>query len=184
MWASLFLSKEKRQVRNSRILSEQAQYLVAEMGKLKGAVVKVGQMMAIYGEHILPVEITDALVQLEENTQALAWPIIERVLQEKLADEFADFEIEAMPLGAASLAQVHKAQHLPTGQWVCFKVQYPGVAQAIDSDINSVVRLMRFTQLLKTDQASDGWLEEIKRLLHEEVDYIKEAEKYSFSSNY
>lgn len=177
MWGSMWLNKEKRQQRNSRILSEQAHYLVEEMGKLKGAVVKVGQMMALYGQYLLPEEISEALRELEENTTALAWPIIEDVLKANLGAAYDDFLIESDVLGAASLAQVHQAVLKTTQEPVCLKVQYPGVAQAIDSDINSVVRLLRLMRLLKTDSHSDSWLDEIRRLLHAEVDYQLEAEK-------
>lgn len=177
MWGSMWLSKDKRQQRNSRILSEQAQYLAEEMGKLKGAVVKVGQMMALYGQYLLPEEITQALRQLEENTAALDWQVIEAILQANLGEQYHEFAIDPMPLGAASLAQVHKAVRHSTGEQVCLKVQYPGVADAIDSDINSVVRLLRIMQVLKTDNASDSWLDEIRRLLYAEVDYHLEAEK-------
>lgn len=177
MWGSLLLKKEQRQQRNSRILSEQAQYLADELGKLKGAVVKVGQMMALYGEHILPVEVTSALRSLEENTTALAWSAIEPLLLKQLGAAFTEFEIEQTPIGAASLAQVHKARHKPSGAIVCLKVQYPGVADAIDSDIASVMRLLRLANLVKSDKSTNEWLEEIRRLLNEEVDYQLEAQK-------
>ena len=159
MWGSLLLNKDKRQQRNSRILSEQAQYLADELGKLKGALVKVGQMMALYGEHILPQEVTEAFRSLEENTTALVWSAIKLILMEQLGDAFNDFSIEQTPLGAASLAQVHKALHKPTGEYVCLKVQYPGVADAIDSDIASVMRLLRLANVIKADASTNEWLE-------------------------
>ncbi len=180
MWGSLLLNKDKRQQRNSRILSEQAQYLADELGKLKGAVVKVGQMMALYGEHILPEEVTLAFRSLEENTTALAWSAIEPILIEQLGDAYADFEVEEVPLGAASLSQVHKALHKPSGDYVCLKVQYPGVANAIDNDIASVMRLLRLANLVKSDPSTNDWLEEIRRLLNEEVDYQLETEKSEY----
>lgn len=180
MWGSMWLNKEKRQQRNSEILSKQAQYVADELGKLKGAVVKVGQMMALYGEHLLPEEVTSALRGLEENTAALAWPVIEKILQANLGERFADFTIEQQPLGAASLAQVHKALHKPSGEWVCLKVQYPGVADAIDSDINSVVRLLSMAKFWQSNSSNNAWLDEIRRLLYAEVDYLQEAEKTQY----
>lgn len=54
-------------------MSEQANYLVSEIGKLKGSIVKIGQMMALYGEHFLPEEITQALNTLNNQTVALDW---------------------------------------------------------------------------------------------------------------
>lgn len=175
MWGSAFLGKEKRQARNKRILSEQAQYLADELGKLKGSVVKVGQIMALYGEHILPEEVTNALRTLEEQTIALDWPVIEKALQTELGESFSDFVIEQQPIGAASLAQVHKAVHKPTGESVCLKVQYPGVAEAIDSDLNSVVRLLKLSRLVTSGNEFQAWIDELRQLLHYEVDYHREA---------
>jgi len=56
--SGMFLNKEARTARNQAFMEEQATYLATELGKLKGSVVKIGQMLAIYGEHILPPEIT------------------------------------------------------------------------------------------------------------------------------
>ena len=58
---SMFANPEDREEKRRRAMAEQAQYLVRELGKLKGSVVKIGQMMALYGEHFLPPEITQAL---------------------------------------------------------------------------------------------------------------------------
>lgn len=176
MWGSAFLPKDKRQQRNRRIMSEQAQYLADELGRLKGSVVKIGQMIALYGEHLLPEEVTSALRTLEEKTTALEWPAIERALLQELGKQaLADFDIEPEPIGAASLAQVHRATHCASGRQLCLKIQYPGVADAIDSDFDSVVRLLRITRLLGSDDSIEEWLEEIRSLLHHEVDYEREA---------
>ncbi|UNU73440.1 hypothetical protein LU293_00545 [Moraxella nasovis] len=59
--SSLFLSKEARQIQKHSLLQEQANYLIAELGKPKGSVVKVEQMLALYGEHFLPKEVLNAL---------------------------------------------------------------------------------------------------------------------------
>ena len=133
MTSTLFSSKETKVEKRKKVLSEQAHYLVAELGKLKGSVVKIGQVMALYGEHFLPPEVTEALHTLEENTHALDWPIIHEILIEELGQSRVDtLDIEQEPIGTASLGQVHKAVIKETGEVICLKVQYPGVAQAID----------------------------------------------------
>src|SRR5690625_2563003 len=107
---TLFTAKDKRDEKRKEILSQQAQQLVEDLGKLKGSVVKIGQMMALFGEHFLPEEVTAALHTLESQTTALAWPTMLRHLQMELGDaKLAELEISQAPLGAASLAQVHKA---------------------------------------------------------------------------
>ena len=177
MTTSLFSSKEKRQEKRKRVLSEQAHYLVGELGKLKGSVVKIGQVMALYGEHFLPPEVTEALHTLEEKTQALDWPIIHSTLLTEIGQDKLDLlEIEQTPIGTASLGQVHKARVLATGEEICLKVQYPGVAKAIDSDLNSVAQLLKLARLVSFGPAFDDWLEEVRLMMHREVNYTLEAE--------
>lgn len=177
MTGSLFTSKAKRAEKRKKILSEQAHFLVAELGKLKGSVVKIGQVMALYGEHFLPPEVTEALHTLEENTQALDWPIISDVLVAQLGKEkFFQLEIDPNPIGTASLGQVHKAIIKSTGEEICLKVQYPGVAEAIDSDLNAVAQLLRLARLVTFGPAFDDWLEEVRVMMHREVNYTLEAE--------
>ncbi|CAA0107432.1 putative protein kinase UbiB [BD1-7 clade bacterium] len=175
MMGSMWLSPQARQARNKEILSEQAQYLADELGKLKGSVVKVGQLMALYGEHILPEEVVDALRTLEEQTTALAWEAIEPQLRNALKDDYSHFDIELDPIGAASLAQVHRAIHLPSGDDVCLKIQYPGVSTSIDSDLNAVAQLLKMSHLVTAGQPFDEWLDEMRQLLAYEVDYFREA---------
>ncbi len=177
MWGSAFLPKSQRQKRNKRILSEQSQYLVDQLGELKGSVVKIGQIMALYGEHILPEEVTDALRTLEEQTTALQWSAIEEVARNELGDKLDDFVVDQEPIGAASLAQVHRALHKPSGDWVCLKIQYPGVAESIDSDLGSVVRLLKLSRMVNVgNDQFDEWINEVSTLLHFEVDYLREAQ--------
>lgn len=176
MTASLFSSKEKRAERRSQVLSEQARYLVEELGKLKGSVVKIGQVMALYGEHFLPVEVTEALHTLEDNTMALEWPIIRGILYEQLgASRMAELEIEPEPIGTASLGQVHRARIKSSDELICLKVQYPGVAQAVDADLDAVAQLLKLARLVSMGPDFDDWLEEVRLMMHREVDYRLEA---------
>ncbi|NRB39697.1 MAG: AarF/ABC1/UbiB kinase family protein [Pseudomonadales bacterium] len=176
MLGTAFLEKEKRQQANKKIISQQAHYLARELGKLKGSIVKVGQLMALYGEHILSAEVTEALRTLEEQTISLSWTAIEPVLQQQLGKAYSEFDIEQDPIGAASLAQVHRAVHRPTGASVCLKVQYPEVVAAIDSDIDSIITLLKVLRLVSASTAFNDWVDEMRHLLHLEVDYLREAE--------
>jgi len=177
MTSSLFSGKEKRAQKRKKVLSEQAYFLVKELGKLKGSVVKIGQVMALYGEHFLPPEVTEALHTLEESTTALDWSIIRGVLYEQLgAQRMSELDIEEEPIGTASLGQVHCARILKTGDIICLKVQYPGVAQAIDADLDAVAQLLRLARVVTFGPAFDDWLEEVRVMMHREVDYKLEAE--------
>jgi len=173
---SIFSSKSKRVEKRKSAISKQAQFIVKELGKLKGSVVKIGQVMALYGEHFLPPEVTEALHTLEENTTALDWSIIRGVLCDQLgAEVMSQLEIEHEPIGSASLGQVHRARIIATGEMICLKVQYPGVAQTIDVDLNAVAQILKLTQLVSFGQAFDDWLEEVRVMMHREVDYLLEA---------
>ncbi|MFA9485932.1 MULTISPECIES: ABC1 kinase family protein [unclassified Moraxella] len=173
--SGLFLSKEAKEIQKHTLLKEQANYLVSELGKLKGSVVKIGQMLALYGEHFLPKEVIDALHTLDANTTPLSWHIIYDALKAELGERVHDFEIERTPIGTASLAQVHKAVHKYSGRTVALKVQYPNVAGAIDSDLAIFKQLLKITNAVPQTKALDDWFLEIKELLQTEVDYHTEA---------
>ena len=177
MAANLLTSKEKKSARRKEALSQQAAFLVSEMGKLKGSVVKIGQMMALYGEHFLPAELTAALHAFEHQTTALKWPAIRKTLKQQLGQKrLSELNIDRVPIGAASLGQVHRAVRIRDGREICLKIQYPGVADAVDSDLDGVSRLLRLTRLIKATEAFHDWIEEIRIMLHREIDYLLEAE--------
>lgn len=173
---NLFTAAEDREQRQREILSEQAQYLVKELGKLKGSVVKVGQMMALLGEHFLPVEVTTALHTLESDTTALAWPAMVRHLRAELGERMDELDIETEPLGAASLGQVHKARRKSDGRELALKIQYPGVAAAIDSDLQALVQLLKLTRLVPITEEFNSWLDEVHAMLSREVNYHLELD--------
>jgi predicted unusual protein kinase regulating ubiquinone biosynthesis (AarF/ABC1/UbiB family) len=176
MATNWFGSKDKRDARHRAMLSSQAEFLVEELGKLKGSVVKIGQVMALYGEHFLPEEVTEALHTLEDQTTWLEWPSIERVLKEELgAQRLAELEVDPDPIGAASLGQVHRARRRSDGLELVLKVQYPGVDEAVDSDLNSVAQLLKVARLVSFGPEFNDWLEEVRDMMHREVDYRLEA---------
>ena len=173
---TLFSAPDKREERRKAILSQRAEELVAELGELKGSVVKIGQMMALFGEHFLPEEVTAALHTLENDTAALEWPAMERHLKQQLGTvKLAELEVDPEPLGAASLGQVHRARRKKDGRELVLKVQYPGVADAIDSDMRALVRLLKLSRLVPITDQFNQWLDEVRAMLGREVDYDLEA---------
>jgi predicted unusual protein kinase regulating ubiquinone biosynthesis (AarF/ABC1/UbiB family) len=175
---ALLAPRAERERRRRAALDAEARYLANELGKLKGSVVKIGQAMALYGEHFLPEEITAALHTLEDRTVALEWPVIRRELQRELGRaRLAELEIDPVPIAAASLGQVHLARRRADQRAICLKVQYPGVAQSIDSDIDAVAALLRIGRLVGAGREFGAWLEEVRAMLHREVDYTLEAAK-------
>ena len=174
--SSIFSSEEEKEKKRKKAMKEQADYLVSEIGKLKGSIVKIGQMTALYGEHFLPEEITQALNTLNNQTVALAWPAIEEQLRLQLGSKLDDLTIHQEPIGTASLAQVHRATRKSDGLELVLKVQYPGVADAIDSDMSLFKNMLKLTRMVPQTREFDQWFDEVREMMHREVNYKIEAE--------
>ncbi|MHA3052553.1 ABC1 kinase family protein [Acinetobacter sp. ANC 4640] len=172
---TIFSSDEEKERKRKKVLKEQADYLVSEIGKLKGSIVKIGQMMALYGEHFLPDEITQALSTLNNQTMALEWSAIQPHLKNELGEKYYELEINPEPIGTASLAQVHRAKRKSDGLDIALKIQYPGVANAIDSDMNLFRSMIRLTNMVPQTREFDQWFEEVREMMHREVSYDVEA---------
>ena len=159
----------------SEIARREARRFVAELGRLKGTYVKIGQMMALMGEHFLPPALAEAMHDLGDQTEPLPWESVEPVLRESLGERYTELEIERQALAAASLAQVHVATVRATGEQICLKVQYPGLAEVIDSDFDAVVRMLVLARWVQAGRDLDDWLESMRHHLHNEIDYHREA---------
>ncbi|MHA7816891.1 MAG: ABC1 kinase family protein [Pseudohaliea sp.] len=160
---------------DSELLRREARRFVAELGRLKGTYVKIGQMFALLGEHFLPPALTEALHELEAATEPLPWPEIEPALREALGERLDELEVEPEAIAAASLAQVHRAVIRKTGEAIVLKVQYPGLADVIDSDFDAVVRMLLLARWIKAGRELDDWLGSLRQQLHNEIDYEREA---------
>ncbi len=174
----VFTDAEGRDQQFKVLLESQAKILAHELGHLKGSLMKVGQMLALYGEHFLPAEVAQTLKSLNEQSISVHWPEIERLLQKRLGPErMAELDIDVRPLAAASMGQVHRARVKATGEEICLKVQYPGVDTAIDTDIKALRSLLAMFRFAPTHGPGfDQIFEEIKGMLRQELDYEKEAD--------
>ncbi|HOB60891.1 MAG TPA: AarF/ABC1/UbiB kinase family protein [Candidatus Competibacteraceae bacterium] len=176
---NMFVFGEQRHAQRRQMLAEQARILVDELGQLKGSVMKMGQILALYGDYfLLPPEVVDVLRTLQDDSPPLAWPALEAVLYAELgADRLNELEVDREPLAAASLGQVHRALRRSDGRELCIKIQYPGVAESIDSDLNSIGALLLFSNLLPTSFISlPELMSEVREMLHREVDYRQELD--------
>lgn len=178
---SLLLPKEQQQVHNDKALEREAHRFVKHLGELKGAYVKIGQMLALYGEHILPSQVTEALHTLESSTVPLDWGAIQPVVVEQLGEQgWSDLAVDDNPVAAASLSQVHQASLQGQKAKVCVKVQYPGIADAIEDDFKNVMQMLSLARWVKSGRQMKELTEELKRYLLREVDYsyeLKTAER-------
>ena len=163
--------------RNSNRLAErEAKRLVDQLGKLKGTYVKIGQMMALLGEHFLPDELAAALHSLHDATEPLPWETVNEAFQQQLGSHYSELEIDPVPLAAASLAQVHRARVIATNREVCLKLLYPGVTDTIESDFKTVKRMLSLTRVFKAARDLDRFIDDIKELLLFEINYRREAD--------
>lgn len=160
---------------SSRLARREAQRFVAELGRQKGTYVKIGQMLALFGEHFLPPVLSEALHQLHDQTTPVPFSELEPVLRDTLEDRYDELQIETEAVAAASLAQVHRARIKSSGEVICLKIQYPGLAQMIDADFDAVVRLLTVARWVKAGRELDEWLASLRQHLHHEVDYLREA---------
>jgi predicted unusual protein kinase regulating ubiquinone biosynthesis (AarF/ABC1/UbiB family) len=172
---SFFLPEKERRAVRQEFLSQEANLFVQKLGELKGTYVKIGQMMALYGDGLLPREVTDALHDLEHKTRSLEWAAIEPVLTLALGERYLELQIDHYPIAAASLSQVHRATCVKDGRKLCIKVQYPGVAQTIDSDFKSLMQMLRMARWLDSGRDLERWMNEIRLMLVDEIDYVREG---------
>ena len=172
--SSVFLAEDKKKDVRQQALAREARLFTVQLGELKGAYVKIGQMLALYGDYLLPKAVTDALHELEHNTSSLEWSAIEPVIQNTLGVRYQELTIEQQPIAAASLAQVHRATRKSDGHALCIKVQYPGVADTIEADFKAVLQMLKFARRAQTVRDFESWAKDIKNLLIDEVDYGRE----------
>lgn len=147
-----------------------------QLSRLRGAAMKLGQMISLDAGDVLPRELTEILARLRDSAHYMPPAQLERVLTAEWgADWRSRFRhFGAQPIAAASIGQVHKAV-LPDGRVLAIKVQYPGIAASIDADVDNVATLLRVSGLLPQGLDIAPLLAEAKRQLHEEADYLREA---------
>jgi predicted unusual protein kinase regulating ubiquinone biosynthesis (AarF/ABC1/UbiB family) len=149
-----------------------------QLSRQRGAAMKLGQMISMDAGDILPAELTAILARLREAAHFMPPAQLNQVLTTELGvgwrQRFARFD--ATPIAAASIGQVHRAS-LPDGRMLAIKVQYPGVAKSIESDVDNVASLLGMSGLLPDGPDIAPLLVEAKRQLREEADYAREAEQ-------
>lgn len=171
-----FRRADANEQQGSAFARKEARKLVDELGRLKGTYVKIGQMIALLGEHFLPPVLTDALHDLATQTEPLAWEVIQPVLARNLGVKCAELDVNPIAIAAASLAQVHRARIIATGEEICLKIQYPGLAEVIDSDFDAVLGVLKMAKWLPAGRDMDDWVQSMREHLHNEIDYLREAD--------
>ena len=181
--SAALLPKDQQQAHHDESLRREATRFVKRLGELKGAYVKIGQMLALYGEHLLPNAVTEALHTLEAQTEPLVWVAIEPHIKAGLGEKFELIEIERTSFAAASLSQVHMANAKGIKKSLCVKVQYPEIANAIEDDFRNVLQMLTLARWVKSGRQLDHLTRELKTQLLREVDYRCELETATLVKN-
>ncbi len=150
--------------------------LTERLSHLRGAAMKMGQMLSMDAGDALPPELSEILAKLRDNADFMPPRQLDRVLAEEWGSDWRkNFRrFEPRPIAAASIGQVHRAL-TRDGRTLAIKVQYPGVRQSIDSDVDNVATLLRVTGLLPKELDIAPLLVAAKEQLHEEADYRREG---------
>ncbi len=153
-----------------------ARRLAERLANLRGAAMKLGQLISLESEGLLPPELAQALESLRSQAAPMPLAQLRRVLGRAYGSgwerRFARFD--ETPIASASIGQVHRARTID-GRELALKVQYPGVARSITSDVDNVATLLRLAQLLPLGVDVEEIAREAKRQLAQEADYLSEA---------
>ena len=154
----------------------QVQFLVQELAHLKGAAMKLGQMLSLEARDYFPEEICQILDQLQANASFLDYSHINGILKSDLREKVLDLsQISQRPIAAASIGQVHTA-FLHEGKEVAIKVQYPGIRDSIHSDVKVLGSLLKTVAVLMRKQVDlNDLIEEFSEIFIQEADYEQEA---------
>lgn len=173
---NIFRGEIDRTEADREFYRKQAQILADELGKLKGSVMKAGQMLSLFGQYFLPEEAVDVLADLQDDTPPVDWRIVGPALEKSLGRRrLAELEVNPVPIAAASLGQAHYATRKSDGLALVVKIQYPGVSDSIDSDITTLSRLLAMTRMVPKGLNLEPSFAEVRDMLRREVDYVEEA---------
>ena len=154
-----------------------AKRVAKQLAAMRGAAMKVGQLLSMESAEFLPPELADILAQLRDKAFTMPRSQLEQALVnaygDKWSEKFKDFDY--IPLAAASIGQVHRATTIDNKN-IVLKIQYPGIAESIDSDVDNIATLLRVSRLLPAQVEITDLLNDAKEQLHEEADYELELQ--------
>lgn len=170
------LNGERPSLSASLLSTDNANSITSRLAQMRGAAMKLGQLLSMDAGELLPAEWEPILSRLRHQADAMPKKQLLSVLEEawgpKWHTQFSYFSFE--PIASASIGQVHRAT-LNSGEDLAIKVQYPGVRESIDSDIDNVLSLIKFSGALPKHLNIDPLIAEAKAQLKTEADYLQEA---------
>jgi predicted unusual protein kinase regulating ubiquinone biosynthesis (AarF/ABC1/UbiB family) len=171
------LAKGKRpKIKDLLLTPTNAIRVADQLAQMRGAAMKVGQMISMDAGDILPAELTDLLARLRSDARSMPEKDLKNLLEaqwgENWQKKFIQFPLQ--PIAAASIGQVHKVITEDLKR-LAIKIQYPGIKQSINSDVDNVATLIKMTGLLPKGLDIKPLLAEAKKQLHDEADYALEG---------
>jgi predicted unusual protein kinase regulating ubiquinone biosynthesis (AarF/ABC1/UbiB family) len=146
------------------------------LSEMRGAAMKLGQLLSMETGDMLPPELADILARLRSDAHTMPPKQLKSVLEANYGPDFRRrFKgFDARPLAAASIGQVHRAT-ATDGMQIALKLQYPGVRAAIDSDLDNAAALIRWSGMMPEEIDLAPLMAEARLQLHEEADYAREG---------
>jgi predicted unusual protein kinase regulating ubiquinone biosynthesis (AarF/ABC1/UbiB family) len=179
--ANVARTQDGREAALERRHIEAAEQIVTALGTMKGAAMKVGQVMSFLDVGLVPEEYREEfqrkLAKLRDAAPTVTFGDMRKVIEEELDDKVANVfdEFDEEPIAAASIGQVYRAR-LPDGRAVAVKVQYPGVAAAVRADMQNLGLILRLAKRIAPGMDPKAIGEEIRSRIQEELDYELEAQ--------
>ncbi|WP_436795226.1 ABC1 kinase family protein [Actinospongicola halichondriae] len=176
----VFADAERRESLDTEFEMKTAAHIAESLGNMKGAMMKLGQM-ASYLDAGMPPHVREALAQLQSDAPPMSAELAAGVVEAELGapPDVVFAEWDPVPIASASIGQVHRAM-TKDGVAVAVKVQYPGVDEAIESDLGSANLLFGGLAMLFPGLDSGPVVEELRERLVEELDYRLEADNQRF----
>ena len=180
----IFASVERRGELRHDLALRSAEEVADELGYMKGALMKLGQM-ASYIDEDMPQTFRTAMARLQHNAPPMSAALATSVIVDELGDvpERLFARWDPLPFAAASIGQVHRAI-TKGGRAVAVKVQYPGIARSITSDVRNVALLRRIAAAAFPGLDTRSLIDELGDRLREEVDYLLEAQNQETFADY
>ncbi|MBY4892916.1 AarF/ABC1/UbiB kinase family protein [Rhodobacteraceae bacterium N5(2021)] len=150
--------------------------ITERLAEMRGATMKLGQLLSMESEDVLPPELAKILARLRAEADAMPPKQLKSVLEAVYGSEFRRKfnSFDPQPLAAASIGQVHRAT-AADGMRLALKLQYPGVRNSIDSDLDNAAALIRWSGMWPRELDIAPLMQEARRQLHEEADYVREG---------
>ncbi|WP_416831647.1 MAG: ABC1 kinase family protein [Erythrobacter sp.] len=169
-------SGERISARDLILTPGNVQRLTDRLSHLRGAAMKMGQMISLDAGDFLPPELSKILATLRDQANFMPTRQLDQVLKSEWGPDWRkQFRwFNPRPIAAASIGQVHKAL-TRDGELLAIKVQYPGVAKSIDSDVDNVMTLLKVAGFAPPELEIEKLLVAAKQQLHEEADYQREG---------